>query len=232
MAYAFDAWGLGMALVHKLDCPPTMIQELWEHAASGRTPPRWAHAAEGWVEAADIGDYLGAYVPLFPPLLPPEATWQVENHLWTSTGLLSSPISPTAVLRNAHSLLCKPYCVEPCAKLNGDVAMECGACDGPAYACRRGAAGFPAAAEPTSKDESADEPRALDRCHGIPHSLRWLLGRLLAADPAVRGPPAALLAGLERLERVGRELPPPHSVQGGQHAPIGIAIIHDPKEEL
>jgi hypothetical protein len=225
-----------MALLHKLDCPRSMVTELWEHAASGRTPPRWVHDAHGWAEAADLGDYLGAHVPLFPPLLP-SGRWEVVDHLWALT---PSP-SDAPTLAAAHPAVpgarCEGYCVEACAQLNGDVVAECGACDGPAYACRRGADGFPLRF-PNSDDELTEvvatrEARLAardqdpDRCHGLPHSLRWLLGRLLAADPAMRGPPAALLSGLERLERLGGTASP---VPGAR--PRVRVVANGTKDEL
>ena len=37
---------------------------------------------------------------------------------------------------------CEPYCLEPCAKLNGDVTSECDSCDADEYLCQPGAPGF------------------------------------------------------------------------------------------
>lgn len=196
LGFAFDAWGLGMALLQKLDCPRTTVQRLWEHAASGRTAPRWAHdgadAAAGWAEACDLGDYLGPSVPLQESMLPP-GEWANADHRWAR-----QPAATTDVLQPDASGLCEPYCAEPCAALNGDVARECGGC-GASYACRPGGTGFPGAVVGAA---AAASVATRGRCMDLPHSLRWLLGRLTAADPAMRGPPAALLAAFERLVRL------------------------------
>ena len=113
--------------------------------------------------------------------------------------------TPRAAVGDPHvpGAGCAPYCTERCGDLNGDVAAECGACAGPGYACRPGSGGFPHLATRQvveSERAVAAEPQQADRCHIGSHALRWLLGRLLAADPAMRGPPALLLTAVQRLE--------------------------------
>ena len=189
-----------MALLHKLGCPSTLPASLWEHAASGRTPPRWTHGAAGWREAGALGDYLGAAVTLHPPLLP-AGEWEVVDHRWSSTSAASGtqhvPQDDPAVLGG-----CEPYCTEPCSALNGaSLVEECGACKGRSFACRPGAEGF-TSMETTREDRGAT--RRSDRCDEMPHALRWLLGRLLSPDPALRGPPGRLLVALEKLHLLER----------------------------
>ena len=49
---------------------------------------------------------------------------------------------PVSVVLRVSGQVCEPFCTEECRVLNGDVMYECGACSGPQYHCKPGAAGF------------------------------------------------------------------------------------------
>ena len=62
---------------------------------------------------------------------------------------VGSMIAASSVL----SRTCEPFCKEPCAVLNGNIADECGGCDA-TFTCRPGAHGFPTVfdEQPLAKD--------------------------------------------------------------------------------
>ena len=131
--------------------------------------------------------------------------WENVNHRWKIIEKVkdTAAASPRRKPSQAKSRVsCEPYCTEPCANLNGDVAVECGTCVGEEFLCHPGGDGFPSEHTEGELPLAGAVQRKADICHGVPHALRWLLGRLLSPEPALRGPPALLLAALERLRRL------------------------------
>ena len=67
--------------------------------------------------------------------------------------------SPPAPSTTARPQSCQAFCSEPCAKLNGDVLEECGACS-PEVTCSPGAPGFPSATSSNATDVGSEGPGA------------------------------------------------------------------------
>ena len=63
--------------------------------------------------------------------------WQTEE-AHREDGAVDAQGSPSL----GEPLRCEPYCVAPCAELQGNVHLECGTCRNSSFACRRGAPGW------------------------------------------------------------------------------------------
>lgn len=90
---------------------------------------------------------------------------------------------------------CFKFCASPCAKLNGDVLYECGACSSPSFACRPGSPGFP----PERSKRGGTPPNGSRRSRDSPSIVEWrpTSFNALCVFTAAVGDAAGLLASVE-----------------------------------
>lgn len=117
----------------------------------GRELARLLRGADPWSSAHPVAAK--------PPPVPRnrKAKGQATRARWDSGSALSSSTvsGPDAITEPApvngpdldpgagsRDVLCEPFCVEACARLDGNVGYECGGCTSDAFACRPGAPGF------------------------------------------------------------------------------------------